>query len=367
MRVIAIVVMAGMSSAVFAGAELTLENADAWAGHAVDGQSYKLKRGELAFEGSAHTPIEYLSEDDYENFDLTFEFQVQKWCASGLLIHAPRNGAYRAGMEIELSGHPGHTGTVYATGGIFRVRAPEATVPNTPKLWRTCRVRMDWPQLFVQIDDAVVQNINIESEPGLAGNLRRGAVGFLHSSGELNVRNLSLKPLPDSEGHVSMFNGRDLEGWTKIDGPADFEVHEGVLRASGGNGYLRYDELFEDFDLRMYIRTSPGANGGVFFRWQREDSGDRGTEIQIWDITGGVMPTASVYGIERADDALITPGEWQLLQINVRDSHCITYLNGGKAAETHALPHVRKGYIVLQMHSQGWVEIRDPVVVPRDE
>lgn len=367
MRVLALFLMAGMSSPAWADGVLTLEDPDAWNTLATDDHRSQLKRGVLSLEGAAHTPLAYLSKRDYENFDLTFEFLVYKWCASGLVIHAPRNGAYRAGIEIELSGHPDHKGDVFSTGAIFRVKAPDNIVPNTAKQWRTCRVRMAWPQLYVQIDDDVVQNVDLENEPGLAGTLRTGAVGFLQSSGKLNLRNFALTPLPDSEGHVAMFNGSDLEGWTKIEGPAKFVVNDGVIRASGGNGYLQYDEMLQDFDLQMYVRTSPGANGGVFFRWQREDGGNRGTEIQIWDITGGVMPTASVYGIERADDALITPGEWQLLQINVRGSRCITYLNGGKAAETDALPHIRKGYVVLQMHSQGWIDFRDLIVIPRDE
>ncbi|GJM27306.1 MAG: hypothetical protein DHS20C16_37210 [Phycisphaerae bacterium] len=367
MRVLASILVVVLGSTAWAEGTLTFDMPEAWDVNGADDQTAEFKRGVLTLSGTAHRPLAYFSAQDFENFDLTFEFKVYKWCASGLMIHGPRNGAYRAGIEIELSGHPDHKGDVYSTGAIFRVKAPEAIVPNTEKQWRTCRVRMAWPQLFVQIDDAIVQNVNFENEPALAGTLRRGAVGFLHNSGELNVRNFSLSPLPDTEGHVTMFNGRDLDGWTKLDGPATFEVVDGVIRASGGNGYLQYDAMVQNFDLRMYVRTSPGANGGVFFRWQREDGGDRGTEIQIWDVIGGVMPTASVYGIARADDALITPGEWQLLQISARDGRCTTYLNGVKAAETDALPYIRKGYIVLQMHSQGWIDFRDPILVLKDE
>jgi len=367
MKSVCIVFFAIAASIAFANETLTFKKANAWEQMAVDGQSITYKRDVLRLDGTAHAPAEFLSKVDYENFDLTFEFKVYKWCASGLVIHAPRNDAYRAGIEIELSGHPDHKGDIFSTGALFRVKAPDAVVPNTEKQWRTCRVRMAWPRLRVQIDDLVVQDVNLEEVSGLSGVLRRGAVGFLHNSGELNVRNFSLTPLPDSEGHVTMFNGRDLEGWSKLEGPAKFEVTDGFIRASGGNGYLQFDELLQDFDLQMYVRTSPGANGGVFFRWQREDGGNRGTEIQVWDVTGGVMPTASVYGIERADDALITPGEWQLLQIKVLESHCTTYLNGGKAAVTDALPHVRKGYIVLQMHSQGSIDFKDIVLIPRDE
>ncbi len=366
MRALTFILAAGFVAGAWADDALTLEQTDAWTNIASAEHKARFKRGTLSLEGSSHQPLTYLTKTDYENFDLTFEFQVYKWCASGLVIHAPRNGAYRAGIEIEISGHPDHKGDRFSTGAIFRVKAPDAIVPNTPEQWRTCRVHMAWPHLQVQIDDEVMQDVNLQNEPALAGTLRRGAVGFLHNSGELNVRNFSLTPLPDSEGHVDMFNGRNLDGWTKLEGPADFEVEDGVIHASGGNGYLQYNALVQDFDLRMYVRTSPGANGGVFFRWQRETGGDRGTEIQIWDITGGVMPTASVYGIERADDALITPGEWQLLQISARGGHCTTYLNGGKAAETDALPYIRKGYIVLQMHSQGWIDFRDPVLVPKD-
>ena len=73
----------------------------------------------------------------------------------------------------------------------------------------------------------------------------------------------------------ALFDGRSLAGWTKMhDG--EFSVARGVLVLDKGNGWLRSDAEFGDFDLTVEWRADPQYAGGkmydsgLFFRTKAE-------------------------------------------------------------------------------------------------
>jgi hypothetical protein len=195
--------------------------------------------------------------------------------------------------------------------------------------------------------------------------LRRGPIGIQNLGWGVEIRNMILKPLPDTEHAIVMFNGKDLTGWAVDGGEARWSVVDGAIHTTG-DGYLKHEKVVEDFDLRMYVRTSPAANGGVYFRWLRMDPfRDRGHEIQILDVADAIMTTGSIYGIERGDDLPITPGQWELLQVFARGQEAVVYLNGVKSCATKELKHVRPGHICLQMHRGGTtIDWKDLVLLP---
>ena len=74
---------------------------------------------------------------------------------------------------------------------------------------------------------------------------------------------------PGDAGWITLFNGRDLAGWTKMHA-GDWSVANGVLRYGGtGNGWIRSNDTFGDFHLIVEWRY-PVAGGehdaGLFFR-----------------------------------------------------------------------------------------------------
>ena len=364
------IVLAGiaMTGAPEPGAPIDLlASMDLWERDGGVAESFTIEDGVLRAHWTRNEPAHLITRADYENFELSFECKVDEWGETGLYIHAPRNGAYRAGLQLDLSNFYGGAASVHSPNSIFREVAPRAIPMKAAGQWNAVRVRMDWPHLRVDINDECVHDLDLSEHPELRYKLRRGAIGFQNLGWGLEVRDMVLRPLPDTENAISLFNGEDLTGWTVDGGRATWEVHEGAIRGSG-QGYLKHERLDEDFDLRLYVRTSPAANGGIYFRWlAMEPFRDRGHEIQVLDVPDAIMPTGSIYGIERGDDLLITPGEWQLLQLFVRGREAVVYLNGVLSCRTDRLAHLRPGHICFQAHRGGtWIDHKEIYLVPAD-
>ncbi len=92
----------------------------------------------------------------------------------------------------------------------------------------------------------------------------------------------------------SLFNGKDLSGWT-IYGTEKWYVEDGLLISESGPdaeyGYLATDEYYKDFVLTLEFFQEADGNSGVFIR-----STIDGTKVSGWQVevapkgkhTGGV-------------------------------------------------------------------------------
>ena len=67
----------------------------------------------------------------------------------------------------------------------------------------------------------------------------------------------------------SIFNGKDLSGWT-IYGTEKWYVEKGHLVCESGPdkqyGYLATDKFYKNFDLTVEFLRATNGNSGVFFR-----------------------------------------------------------------------------------------------------
>ncbi|MBI2426163.1 MAG: DUF1080 domain-containing protein [Candidatus Hydrogenedentes bacterium] len=345
-----------------------LQNPTEWIAQAGSERSFTFESATLSMQYGGAEPSAILTRDSFENFDLSFEFNYHQWAESGLYLHAPWNGAFEAGIEIELSDHFGEAPDPYYAGAIHGHVPARVMAVKRHGEWNSCSVHMDWPKLLVTINGLVVQDLNLAEHPELRYKLRRGAIGFQNCLGwEMKIRNLELTPLPSSEATIPLFNGKDLSGWKEVrKNDATWSVEEGVLVAHAGSGYLQHERLTRDFALQLYYRSGPAANGGVFFRWKGDDS-DRGNEIQILDVAGVTMPSGSIYDKRRSVTHALTPGEWTLMQIFVSGKECRTFINGTEAAYTNTLDKVWPGHITLQMHNRNTgIRFRDIDLIPAD-
>jgi hypothetical protein len=100
----------------------------------------------------------------------------------------------------------------------------------------------------------------------------------------------SLHAAADNDGFVSMFNGRDLTGWTNINcAPETWTVKDGAIHCTGKPvGALRTLRHYENFIIEAEWRhLSSGGNSGMFM-WGTPISAPgvpflRGIEVQVLD------------------------------------------------------------------------------------
>jgi hypothetical protein len=180
---------------------------------------------------------------------------------------------------------------------------------------------------------------------------------------------------------TSLFNGRDLSGWT---GATDgYAVEDGLLvcRKDGG-GNLYVDRPFSDFVLQFSFRMEPGGNNGVGIRAVRgEDAAYHGMEIQIlddyapqWANLQPYQYHGSIYGVVAARRGALRPaGEWNVEEILADGDRVRVTVNGivvvdanireaGLPATVDGREHPgllnRSGYIGFLGHGSR-VEFRD--------
>jgi hypothetical protein len=151
----------------------------------------------------------------------------------------------------------------------------------------------------------------------------------------------------DETGFVSLFNGKDLTGWTG--GVADYSVQDGVIVfKKGGHGNLLTEKEYANFDFRCEFKLEPAANNGVAIRAPADPKGGlsyKGMEIQILDDDGykatgkplqDYQHCGSIYGIVPAKQGHVKkPGEWQTMRILAEGPHVQVWLNGELITDGH--------------------------------
>lgn len=186
------------------------------------------------------------------------------------------------------------------------------------------------------------------------------------------------------ESWQPLFNGRDLTGWTAVNGAADtWFVRDGRLVTSGKpTGFLRTDAMFDDFDLELEWRlTDAGGNSGVFvFADGLPQIGapyPEAIELQILDGDQG-----SIFGIRgatiepltrpdkkgnapraRAEEDRQRPvGQWNQYALSARGGLLELAVNG-KVVTRARSPERLKGYLALQAEGHK-VEFRNLRIRP---
>jgi len=166
----------------------------------------------------------------------------------------------------------------------------------------------------------------------------------------------------------SLFNGKDLSGWT-IYGTELWYVEDGLLVCESGPdeeyGYLGTEKEYKDFDLTVEFKQGADGNSGVFFR-----SSIEGTKITGWQAevappgsnTGGIYESYGREWLIKPDPELdkhLKFGDWNEMRILVVGDKVETFLNGQKMItfEDEKIGEAT-GKIALQIHSGGGIKVQ---------
>ena len=143
---------------------------------------------------------------------------------------------------------------------------------------------------------------------------------------------------------VSLFNGKDLSGWTPHkpthvpEKKSGWSVEGGVLKnttpktdfsATGAYANLRTEAVFEDFWLHIEFLVEEQRNSGVYLRGMYEAQVvDRDSRMQ------GIQGVGAIFGmIEPSHNAGKPGGEWQTYDLTLVDRHVTVILNGEKVID----------------------------------
>lgn len=203
-------------------------------------------------------------------------------------------------------------------------------------------------------------------EYGLA---RTGVICLQDHGDPASFRNIKIKRLPKKEGEPeSLFNGKDLKGWTNY-GTEKWYVKDGLLICESGPdkqyGYLATNDYYKDFDLTLKFRQLANGNSGVFFRsfieppvkvhgWQTEVA-PQGQD------TGGIYESYGRGWLQQIPDEkenILKEGEWNTMRIRVVGDHVQTWLNGEPMVDFHDDKIGKSdGRIALQIHDGGGIKV----------
>jgi Domain of Unknown Function (DUF1080) len=147
------------------------------------------------------------------------------------------------------------------------------------------------------------------------------------------------------EGFTSMFDGKTLNGWVRIDKRgADYFVTNGVIVCpENTSGDLLTVKEYSDFILRLEYKMEPGGNNGVTIRaplstnnltyvgveiQMLDDLAPKHKDIKPWQFNG------SVYGIVPARNGTPKIGAWNSYEITCIGRHYKIVLNDKVIVDT---------------------------------
>ena len=364
----------------------------AW--HVVDGC--------LQAKGSGDDATGYIvTEKEYENFILSWDWKLSKGGNSGMIYHvveSPRFSVpYVTGPEYQLIDVEGWE---------------EANAPTKLEEWQKLGVdyamhlpdqskmkvnpQGEWNNSMIVFDNGHVEHwLNGEkivefeawtddwfarkasgkwgnaTEYGLAS---KGVICLQDHGHPASFRNIKIKELPRKAGKtVSLFNGKDLTGWELFGSMRVSVDNEGNLVTQNGEdlqyGYLGTREYYKDFDLTVEFKQESNGNSGLFFH-SFVHGGYESNVVNGWQCevapkgndTGGIYES---YGrgwlvqIPDEKEDIIKEGEWNTLRLRVEGNKVQTWLNGEAMIEIDdELIGSKTGRIMLQIHDGNNITVK---------
>jgi formylglycine-generating enzyme required for sulfatase activity len=192
----------------------------------------------------------------------------------------------------------------------------------------------------------------------------------------------------DAGGWVSLFNGRNLDGWTQLSGTARYTVENATIvgRTTAGSpiSFLCSDKQYGDFELEFEVKCDAGLNSGVQIRSAQMTMKDlrqsaRTSNLQVGSVFGPQIEIMSspgnsgyIFGQSmlrgwlspepQGKNKSVNPhwhfknDEWNKFRVIAVGPRIQTFINGAKITELNRLDVYKshpKGFIGLQVYCVG--------------
>ncbi|MBK1882226.1 DUF1080 domain-containing protein [Luteolibacter pohnpeiensis] len=188
-------------------------------------------------------------------------------------------------------------------------------------------------------------------------------------------------------GFKEIFNGKNLNGWTSVNGDGKYEVKDGEIVGTGdntkANTFLRTKKTYKDFDFRFEFKFDTlEGNSGVMFRGLQRDGKDgrvygyqcehdqdkkRAWTAGIYDEArrGWLMPASNSDEAKKAFTAqgqeLMKWDDWNEVRIVAEGKHLTIYLNGklrSDYTDNDEKNFTPEGFFALQVHAGKACNVR---------
>jgi hypothetical protein len=317
---------------------------------------WSVENGELVNDG--HGP--YATTDkDYGDIEFLVEYKTVPTADSGIYLRGtPQVQIWDVAHEPSI-----RHGADKGSGGLWNNspgaagKDPLVKADKALGEWNAFKIRQLGARTWVWLNDqAVVVNAIMENYWDRAKPLpAKGPIHLQTHGGEIRWRNLSVKEISGAEandllrgddaaaGFTSLFNGKDLAGWT---GAADnYEVVDGAIQCKAGKGgVLHTAEEYSDFVVRLEFKVPAGGNNGLAIRYPGQgDTAYTGMcELQVLDNEAEKYAKldprqyhGSAYGMAPAHRGYQRPvGEWNYQEVTVKGSTIKVELNGSVILDT---------------------------------
>ena len=195
------------------------------------------------------------------------------------------------------------------------------------------------------------------------------------------LTNFSLAKHHEKGDLKSIFNGKNLDGWTQKNGTASYRIEKdaiiGKTMEGSPNSFLCTDKLYGDFELQFEVKLiNDELNSGVQIRSQTKELNDKeksrgdkfgrvnGTQVEIEATKEKGAESGYVYG-EAIGGWMTTKekliphknfknGKWNKYRILAKGPVIKTWVNGNQVSDLKDEEKYKshpKGFIGLQVHS----------------
>lgn len=306
--------------------------------------NWSVRDGMIWFNGKGDN---LCSVKEYGDFELYLDWRITKDGDSGIYL--------RGSPQVQIwDTSRTEAGAQVGSGGLYNNEknpsAPLKVADNPVWEWNTFRILMTGEKVSVWLNgELVTDNVVLENYWNREIPIfEKGAVELQAHGTDLTFRNIFIREISSAEYNlteeekasdfVSLFNGRNLDGW--VGNKTSYTVEDGMIVIkpgddSGGNLYTGRE--YSDFNFRFEFQLTPGANNGLGIRTPLEgDAAYVGMELQILDNDAAIYADlkpyqyhGSVYGVIPAKRGFLKPvGEWNYEEVIVSGTKVKVILNG---------------------------------------
>lgn len=307
-------------------------------------ENWSVRDGMIWFTGKGDN---LCSVKEYGDFEMYVDWRITKAGDSGIYL--------RGSPQVQIwDTSRTDAGAQVGSGGLYNNQqnpsAPVKVADNPVGEWNTFRILMNgdrvsvWLNGELVLDNVIMENYWDRSIP----IFKKGPIELQAHGTDLAFRDIYVREIKSSEynltdkekeaGFVSLFNGRNLDGW--VGNKVSYTVEDGMIVIKPGNdsgGNLYTEKEYSDFIFRFEFQLTPGANNGLGVRAPLEgDAAYVGMEIQILDNTASIYADleqyqyhGSVYGVIPARRGFLRPvGEWNYEEVILQGTKVKVILNG---------------------------------------